>query len=115
VEFGVVMKNKFNARKVEYDGYIFDSIKESERYLILKDLQKKRKIAELFVHPEFILIEKNDKFKPVIYKADFSYVDCSLKYLIEDVKGLRKGAAYSLFKIKQKLMYDRYKIEVIEI
>ena len=107
--------NKFSARKVEFDGYIFDSKKEYLRYLELRQLQKDKKIAELEVHPEYTIISANDKFKAVIYKADFYYVDVNLNQIVEDVKGLKKGAAYSLFKIKQKLMYDRYGIDVKEI
>lgn len=107
--------NKFKARKVEYDGYIFDSNKEFERYLVLKDLQKQEKIKSLKVHPEFVIINENEKYKAVIYKGDFAYEDPFRYHVIEDVKGLKKGAAYSLFKIKQKLMYSIYGIEVVEI
>ena len=38
-----------------------------------------------------------------------------LDFIVEDVKGFKKGSAYSLFKIKQKLMYDKYGIVVKEI
>jgi len=35
--------------------------------------------------------------------------------VVEDVKGLKKGAAYQVFVIKRKLMLDRYGIEIKEV
>ena len=29
--------NKYNAKKVEYNGILFDSTKEKDRYIVLKD------------------------------------------------------------------------------
>lgn len=108
--------NKFNARKVEYDGYVFDSKKEFKRYLELKNMQKQGRIKSyIVVHPEYVIIDESDKFKKATYKGDFLYENLSGNKVLEDVKGLRKGSAYSLFKIKQKLMYDRYGILIEEI
>lgn len=56
---------------------------------------------------------------PVYYIADFSYWNCrcgiKTSQVVEDVKGLRKGAAYQVFVIKRKLMLERHGIEVKEI
>jgi len=102
--------NKYGARKT--GG--FDSKKEFERWMILKDLEKKGKISHLETQKPFILIDKSPFFRSVKYIADFVYIENG-QQIIEDVKGYRKGQAYQLFKIKQKLMYERYGILVREI
>jgi hypothetical protein len=110
------MKNKFNARKRIYQGMTFDSGKEMERYLILKDAEKRGEIKNLERQVEFELIPACEHFKAVKYIADFRYRHLPTKETVtEDVKGLRKGSAYQLFKIKQKLMFEKYNILVKEI
>lgn len=106
--------NKFGARKVTFRGIEFASKKECERYIELLDMQKKGKIENLKLQEEFILIPENKFFKAVIYIADFVYEDGD-GLIVEDVKGLKKGAAYSLFKIKQKLFYQKYHVVIREI
>ncbi len=109
-----IKKNKFNARKIEYKGMVFDSKKEFERYLVLQDMEKKGEIEKLKLQYEFILIPDNEVYKGVKYIADFYYWK-DFKPVIEDVKGLRKGAAYSLYVIKKKLLYHNFKIIIQEI
>ena len=108
------MRNKFNARKCEYKGMNFDSKKELARYMILEDMYRRGAIKHLRRQVEFELISGNDKFKPVKYVADFMYRIGDNDY-VEDVKGYKKGAAYQVFRIKQKLMYDKHGINVFEI
>ena len=110
--------NKYNARKVEYKGMVFDSRKEFERYLVLLDLQKRGGISDLKRQVTFEVTNDSEYFKPIKYIADFSYMmhyPDKTVFTVEDVKGMRKGSAYSLFKLKKILMYDKYKIMVIEI
>ncbi|MFA5751422.1 MAG: DUF1064 domain-containing protein [Candidatus Paceibacterota bacterium] len=104
-------QNKFNARKVEYQGMVFDSKKEFERYLYLLSCG----YTNIKTQVEFELIPKSDYFRAVKYKADFVYSPSPGNIIAEDVKGYRKGAAYQVFKIKQKLMYHVYGIVVEEI
>ncbi|OHD07146.1 MAG: hypothetical protein A2Y41_07220 [Spirochaetes bacterium GWB1_36_13] len=101
---------KYRARKT--GG--FDSKKEFERFMVLKDREKKGKISNLETQKPFLLIDKNPFFRSVKYIADFVYTENG-QQVIEDVKGYRRGQAYQLFKIKQKLMYEKYKILVKEI
>lgn len=50
------------------------------------------------------------------YVADFSYVDNATgKTVVEDVKGYKKGATYSVFVIKRKLMLQKFGIRVKEV
>ena len=48
------------------------------------------------------------------YTADFVYT-MGGKTVVEDVKGLTKGAAYELFKAKKKMLYFRYGYLVTEV
>jgi len=110
-------KNKFNARKCEYKGMLFDSKAELDRYLELKDMENRGLIECLERQIEYEVIHENDMFSATRYKLDFQYRETGKNPIwhFEDKKGLRKGAAYELFKLKKKLMYDRYRIFVEEI
>lgn len=48
------------------------------------------------------------------YYADFVYKRNGVQ-IVEDVKGMRSGAAYQLYTIKRKLMLERYGIRIQEI
>lgn len=109
-----MVRNKYRAKPVIYDGLKFKSKKEGERYLYLKDDEMRGKIKELRCHTWHKIIDKNDKFNAAYYEDDFNYFRDG-KFIIEDVKGYKKGVPYDLFTLKKKLMYDRYKIEVQEI
>ena len=106
--------NKYNARKVKYKDIIFDSKKEFERYLELLDMEKRGEIKELRRQMKYEILPGNQYYRPVHYIADFVYVKDGQE-TIEDVKGMKKGCAYQLYKIKEKLMFDKYKIKVQEI
>ena len=91
--------NKYGSKKKQnkqkYDGYVFDSYPELERYVTLKMLQEIKVIKDLVVHPKFILAKgmKNNRGQKVSqwsYTADFSYYEILEGYkVVEDVKSLR--------------------------
>lgn len=94
------------------DGMWFDSRKEADRWIQLKLLAKAGEIEDLHRQVRFELIRKNDKYRAVAYVADFVYVDCRTgDTVVEDVKGVRT----EVYKLKKKLMYDRYGIEIREV
>ena len=125
--------SKYRNSKVEYDGHIFDSKSEMQRYCELKLLAKAGKIASLRLQVPFELIpaqyrptgeiyKKGDKAgqpkikcieRAVTYIADFVYVEIE-KYpdgrtvagniIVEDVKGMRTKD----YIIKRKLFRWRY-------
>ena len=112
--------NKFNAKKCFFDGKKFDSIAECERYVILKDKQKRGLIYGLECQKRFTVIDaqKHDgkRVQETVYVADFAYYDSFTKKLVvEDVKGSKKGAAYQIFVLKKKLMLQRYGIWINEV
>ena len=115
---------KYKNKKSEFDGRKFDSNKELSRYKTLKATQELGIISDLQMQQTFVLTESGKRdpsgkaIVPVKYVADFMYVDKETgKTVVEDVKGYRDPAsgAYRIFKIKQKLMYDRFGIWVREI
>lgn len=124
------MKNKYNARKIEYNGVIFHSKKECLRFKELLALEKSGEIQNLQMQVKYVLIPAqrdketvNSKGKTVkgkvlerecAYIADFVY-EKDGETVVEDVKGFRRSQAYSLFVIKRKLMLERYGISVQEI
>ena len=101
----------------------FDSRKEMNRFMELQLLQRGGIIRDLERQVSFTLVEayktKSGKTERACkYIADFVYSrinpDGSIEQIVEDVKGYRKGCAYQLFKIKKKLMWVKYHIDVLE-
>ena len=93
---------KYGNKRVEWQGIAFDSKKEMQRYLVLKEAQDKGIISDLELQPKWELIPKitetyvkhlktKDKVcertaqLPIAYTADFGYVKDGER-IIEDVK-----------------------------
>lgn len=111
-------QNKYKAQKKIIDGIKFDSIKESKRYIQLKQLEKLGIIKELELQKVFELQPKyiNNKgqhIRAITYKADFFYYDVKKEqYVVEDTKGFKTD----VYKIKKKLfeyVYPNLTIEEI--
>lgn len=113
------MISKYKNKKfVDEEGNKYDSKKEYKRYLELKGKEEKGEISNLQrqviyqVMPR--LTDENGKFRhhPIKYIADFVYTDnLTGKEVVEDAKGMRT----EVYKIKKKLMYWLYKIEINEV
>lgn len=123
------MMNKYNAKKITdpFTGDVFDSKKEYNRWCNLRLLERAGKITDLKRQVTFELIptqreESTEVYKAgpqkglpkpgaiiekgVSYVADFTYYQDG-KYIVEDTKGYKKGAAYQIFSIKRKLMLQK--------
>lgn len=113
-------KNKYHNVKWEIDGEKFDSQKEARRYTELKLLERVGQIKNLRRQVPFELIPNQyDENKKLIerktsYIADFVYEEGG-QLIVEDVKGLKQGPAYSLFTLKRKMMLYFHGIKVREI
>lgn len=126
-------KSKYNSKKIyAADGMKFDSRKEYQRYLYLKDKEKDGYIKDLKTQVKYILIPaqrepdqpgkrggiKKGKVieRECAYFADFVYYDCIKNCeVVEDVKGYKAAGAYNLFTIKRKLMLYVHGIKINEI
>ena len=110
------MVAKYHNKKVKYDGYTFDSIREKNYYIKLKLLEKSGKIKELELQKEFELqpsFKLNNKTsRKITYRADFTYKTTEDDKLhVVDVKGFRTD----VYRLKKKLFEYKYRIEIEEI
>lgn len=106
------MAHKFNARKAQVDGYTFDSKKEAKRYEQLRLMERAGDIRDLKVHQAFPLDVNGNRV--CTFKPDFVYRNRH-GFVVEDVKGYKKGPAYQHFRTKAKLFEAIYGIRVIEV
>lgn len=110
---------KYKNSKIDYDGIKFDSKKEAARYAELKILEKAGEIKNLQRQRTFELIPRQKIDGKVVerackYIADFVYqerIPGGWKLVVEDTKGFRTEA----YKIKRKLMLQKYGIQIREI
>lgn len=99
-------RNKYNAKKVRADGYIFDSQAEARHYEELKLLERAGEITEIRVHPIFqIEIEGRPICKVIL---DFAFIDKNGSDIFQDVKGV----STALSKLKKKMVEAAYGIDV---
>ena len=113
-------RNKYGNRKVEFQGIIFDSKREMQRWVVLKDAESKGVISDLQRQVKFELIpsikeqyikhlKTKDKVETrtvqlaICYTCDFQYVKDGVT-IVEDVKSSPVMAALDkAFCIKEKL------------
>lgn len=108
--------NKYHNKKIIFDGFKFDSIKERNYYIKLKALEKAGLIKDLELQKAFILqpsFKLNNKtLRQITYIADFTYISVSdNRQHVVDVKGFKT----EVYKLKKKLFEYKYKIEIEEI
>ena len=117
---------------MRYNGIVFDSRKEAQRYAELLLLKRCGKIKDLELQKSFELIPAQyettnevytrgpNKGKPkqgkciekaVTYIADFCYIDESGRTVVEDTKGFKTKD----YIIKRKLMLYMHGIRIVEI
>ena len=110
-------KTKYRSTKVDTAGGVFDSRKEYERWIELCTMQNIGAISDLKRQVPFELIPqfecKGKRFRRTVYVADFTYYQDG-EYVVEDVKGYKKGAAYQIYMMKAKLLAEKYGILVKE-
>lgn len=113
------MKSKYLNVKTDYEGITFDSKKELKKYKEYKDLEEKGEIRDLKRQVEFVLIEKfkldGKSYRKTSYIADFTYISTKDDKLhVVDVKSpyTRKNPIYRL---KKKLMAQKYQIVIEEV
>lgn len=100
------MAGKFNNRKVFYDGHKFDSMKERDVYIRLKNDPM---VKDIVLQPPFILLDAfekdGQKYRPIKYIADFDVTYIDGRREIIDAKGFITPE----FKLKAKLFDSRYR------
>ena len=108
----VKKRNKYNSTKTLVGDEIVDSGREAVRYGELILLQQADEITALQTQVWFMLTPKKGKSRASYYIADFIYFDCrECEWVVEDAKGVRTDT----YKLKKKLMFDKYNIEIQEV
>lgn len=95
---------KYFSKKVEFFGIKFDSKRERDRYIVLRNMENKGEISELTLQKDFELLPKQMRKERVVlktktkivekvdelavhYHCDFYYKDNKTgQYIIEEVK-----------------------------
>lgn len=101
-------KQKFNAKKIEYDGIIFDSKTECEYYKELMSKVKSGEIKSFSIQPRYILQDKFTKYgknyREITYSPDFMIVNNDDSITLVDVKGYSTPAS----ELRKKLFDFQY-------
>ena len=105
--------SKYNNTKVRIGGEVYDSKREYKRWCELKLLERAGIIRNLQRQVKYRLIDGKktaDRMeRPCDYIADFVYYENG-KLVVEDCKGMRTD----VYKIKRKLMLEKYNISIRE-
>lgn len=106
----VKRRGKYNAKKKEVDGILFDSTGEAGRYVQLKFQASLGLIThdEKWLQVPFELLPQDGKQRPIIYRVDFLYRVGDI-LVAEDFKGLETPT----FKMKAKMFRSQYKEYVL--
>ena len=104
------MKSKYSNKIVTIDDIKFRSIREGNRYKLLKELEKRGEITNLVLQPKFVLVEDKSIGFKLTYVADFQYTIQGVN-VVEDVKGMKTN----VYKQKKKLMLKKYGIAIKEV
>lgn len=119
--------SKYHARKTVVEGITFDSQKEARRFIDLRELQRQGIISDLELQKPYLLIPQHREPDVVgprggvrkgrvittacYYYADFVYTDERTgERIVEDCKGMRT----EVYKLKKKMLYDKYGILIKE-
>jgi len=105
--FCKVKQNKYHNTIIEYNNIKFDSIKEKNRYVGLKQLEDLGIIKDLKLQVKFELqpsYKYQDKtIRAINYYADFTYIQDG-KLIVEDTKGFKTKD----YLLKKKLLLYKY-------
>lgn len=106
--------NKFNAKKIVYQGEKFDSRKELERWKLLTLLERSGQITELRRQVRYPLQAaytngEGKRIREISYIADFVYrpvneMGTPCDVVVEDTKGFRT----EMYRLKKKLFEKVY-------
>lgn len=103
-------KSKYRAVKTEINGIMFDSKREAARYQELRLLERAGEINSLRLQVPYELIAKSKYGRSIKYVADFVYSRNGLT-VVEDAKGVRTP----VYRLKKRMMAEKYGIQIREM
>ncbi|AYX83239.1 DUF1064 domain-containing protein [Staphylococcus sp. EG-SA-6] len=96
--------SKYNAKKVEYKGVVFDSKVECDYYQYLESNMNGVNYDYIELQPRYELIPKFGKQRKTEYIADFALFKDDVLVEVIDVKGMPTEVA----KLKAKMFRHKY-------
>ena len=110
----MIRSNKYKATRIETTVGKFDSALEYKRWVYLKALEQNGEIKNLVRQVPYTLIPSQYKNGKVLYReckyvSDFEYVVVATdEHIVEDVKGI----ILPIFRLKQKMMFYFFGVQV---
>ena len=104
--------NKYNAKKATFNGLVFDSKHERDRYVELVLMEKAKLIQDLKTQVRFPLIPKSKYGREIVYVADFVYYEDG-KMIVEDTKS--PATKTPVYRLKKRLLAEQRGIVIKEI
>jgi hypothetical protein len=102
--------SKFGNRRVEFNGKIYDSIREANKAAELQGLARQNKIKDYAKQKRIVLLAGDGKLRPIVYVADFYYVDLDGTPHVLDSKGYKTKE----YRLKKKLAALLLRIQIEE-
>lgn len=121
VELGKRGRSKYGAIKESRGSIRFDSRKEAARFDELMLRLRAGQIRDLRLQVQFTLKEsyvtpEGERIRAIRYVADFAYLanmGGTWVYVVEDVKS--KATKTAVYRMKKKLMHEKFGITVQEV
>lgn len=106
--------SKYGNRKTTVYGIQFDSKREAQRFLVLRDMEKRGEISDLQLQVPYEIIPAvkigGKRQRAIKYIADFVYTKDG-ETVVEDSKGYRTRE----YGLKRRLMKVVHNIEIAEV
>jgi len=102
--------SKYGNRRVEFNGKMYDSLREANHAAKLQMLERAGKICDLKEQHRIVLVQGDGKLRPIVYVADFTYIDESGFHVVD-----AKGAKTALYRLKKKLAALILRIQIEEV
>ena len=100
--------SKYKNKKIEIDGFTFDSKAEATYYQQLKWLKANKSIKDFELQPKFVLQESFKKngvhHRAITYIADFKVINLDKSVEVIDIKGFPND----VFPLKRKLFEYKF-------
>ena len=105
-------RNKYNARKTTVCGIAFDSRREAEYYLLLREKKRLGEIKSIDLQPTYTLLEgfrdnQGKPQKPITYTPDFLVEYDDGRREVIEVKGMRTRDYFLRKKLFLHMMRDK--------
>lgn len=114
VGLGAKKRRKYNNHPVQVDGHHFDSEAEAAEYGDLRLRQLAGEIADLQVHPRFVVVDADGHGREIVYEADFAYVENGDQIAV-DVKAANGVTMTETWRLKFRLCQARYPMIVWKV